>query len=74
MNISCTLNLFPLSSGKEVMRILNFNKLNRFQKQPPQGFYIKRYAQKFRKIHRKPPVPESFFTKLLNFIKKETLA
>ena len=31
------------------------------QKQPPEVFYIKRYSQKFDKMHRKTPVPESLF-------------
>ena len=48
------------------------------QKQPPEVFYEKRYSQKFCKIHRKTPVPESFLIKLQaqagNFIKKEILA
>ena len=35
------------------------------QKQPPKVFYRKRCSQKFRKIHRKTPVPESLFYNLL---------
>ena len=31
-----------------------------FQKQPPELFFEKRCSQKFCKIHRKTPVPESF--------------
>ena len=31
------------------------------QKQPPEVFCKKRCSQKFRKIHRKAPVPESLF-------------
>ena len=33
------------------------------QKQPPKVFYIKRYSQKFRKIHKKTPVSDSLFNK-----------
>ena len=39
------------------------------KKQPPEEFCKKRCSQKFRKIHRKTPAPESFS---FNFIKKET--
>ena len=31
------------------------------KKQAPGMFYEERYSQKFRKIHRKTPVPESLF-------------
>ena len=41
------------------------------QKQPPEVFYVKKCSEKFRKIHRKTPVPEP---QACNFIKKETLA
>ena len=34
------------------------------QKQPPEVFYKKRCSYKFRKIHRKTPVPESLFNKV----------
>ena len=47
-----------------------------FQKQPPEVFYKKRCSQKFPKIHRKTPVPESFFlivAKNVTLLKKETL-
>ena len=49
------------------------------QKQPPEVFYKKRCSSKFRRIHRKTPVPENFFNKvaglrLCNFTKKESLA
>ena len=40
------------------------------KKQPPEEFFKKRCFQKFRKIHRKTPAPESLFS--FNFIKKET--
>ena len=40
------------------------------QKQPPEVFCKKRFSYKFRKIHRKTPVPEP---KACNFIKKESL-
>ena len=39
------------------------------QKQPPEVFCKKRCSQKFRKIHRKTPVPESLFKIFLNFAK-----
>ena len=42
------------------------------QKHPLDMFYKKKCSEKFRKIHRKTPVPEFPFNK--NFIKKETLA
>ena len=38
------------------------------QKQPPEAFCKKMCSWKFHKIHRKTPVPETFFNK------KETLA
>ena len=34
------------------------------QKQPPETFYEKGCSQKFHKIHRKIPVPESLFNKI----------
>ena len=48
-----------------------------YQKQPTEVFFVKRCSQKFHKIHRKTPVPESFFKKnrlwhrcfLVNFVK-----
>ena len=53
------------------------------QKQPPEAFCKKMCSWKSHKIHRKTPVPETFFNKELlkkrlwpqacNFIKKETL-
>ena len=50
-----------------------------FQKQPPEVFHEKKFSWKFRKIHRKTPVPEYLFLIKLqalscNFVKKETLA
>ena len=42
------------------------------QKQPPEVLYEKKVSYKFRKIHRKTPVSDIFFTS--NFIKKETVA
>ena len=45
------------------------------QKQPPEVFCKKRCSEKFRKIPRKTPVPESLFCpQSWNFIKEETLA
>ena len=44
------------------------------QKQPPEVFCKKRCSLKFRKIHRKTPVPESLFKLSCNFFKKEILA
>ena len=40
---------------------LSKKKLFTVQKQPPEVFYIKRCSQKFDKIHRKTPVPESLY-------------
>ena len=34
------------------------------QKQPPEAFCKKMYSWKFYKIHRKTPVPETFFNKV----------
>ena len=34
------------------------------QKQPPELFYEKRCSYKLHKIHKKTPVPESFFNKI----------
>ena len=34
------------------------------QKQPPEMFYKKRCSEKYHKIHRKAPVPESLFNKI----------
>ena len=49
------------------------------QKWPSEVFFAKRCSQKFHKIHRKTPVPESLFKQSCkpeasNFIKKKTLA
>ena len=49
------------------------------QKQPPELFYEKRCSYKLHKIHKKTPVPESFFNKIADLraatlLKKETLA
>ena len=37
------------------------------QKQPPEVFYKQLCPQKFREIHRKTPLPESFLIKLQAF-------
>ena len=42
------------------------------QKQPPEAFRKKMCSWEFHKIHRKAPVPETFFNKV--FIEKEALA
>ena len=39
------------------------------KKQPPEVFYEKRCSLKFRKIHRKTPVPESLFNKVAKFLR-----
>ena len=49
------------------------------QIQPPEVFFKKKWSEKFQKIHRKTPVPESLFLIKLqgeacSFIKKETQA
>ena len=51
------------------------------QKQPPEAFCKKMCSWKFDKIHRKTPVPETFFNEVAglrpqacNIIKKEALA
>ena len=41
--------------------LLTLSLQNNFQKQPPEVFCKKRCSQKFRKIHRKTPVPETLF-------------
>ena len=43
------------------IEITQWNGAINKQKQPPEVFYKKRYSQKFRKIDRKIPVPESLF-------------
>ena len=43
------------------------------QNQSPRRVLLKRCSQKFRKIHRKTPVPESLFNNAYNFIQIETL-
>ena len=48
------------------------------QKQPPEAFCKKMCSRKFQKIHRKTPVPVTFFNKVAAFrpatlLKKETL-
>ena len=53
------LSLGKLSS-KEIGSILILNIFKK-QKQPPKVFFKKRCSQKFRKIHRKTPVPEPLF-------------
>ena len=51
------------------------NLFENTQKQPPNVFYEERCSQKFHKIHRKTPVPQSLFKpQACKFIKKETLA
>ena len=47
------------------MNMKIFSKLDFLKKQPPKAFCKKRCSQKFHKIHRKTPVPESFLIKLL---------
>ena len=42
------------------------------QKQPPEAFRKKMWSWEFHKIHRKAPVPETFFNKV--FIEKEAVA
>ena len=44
---------------------LNYNCLNKKQKQPPEVFFRKTCSQKLCKVHRKTPVPESFSVTLL---------
>ena len=56
--------------NKIIMIVILLN----IEKQPPEVFFKKRCSQKFFKIHRKTPVPESLFYQSCNFIKKETLA
>ena len=41
-----------------------------YQKQSPEAFRKKRCFQKFRKIHRETPVPESLFLRSTNLLKK----
>ena len=43
-------------------------------KQPPEVFYKEKCSYKFRKIHRKTPVPEFHFNIKLQLYKKEILA
>ena len=49
----------------------DFHKINlsvfkvSFQRQPSEVFCKKKYSWKFRKIHRKTPVPESLFNKVV---------
>ena len=49
--------------------VLFYDNFLKFQKQSPEVFCKKRCIYKFRKIHRKTPVPQA-----CNFIKKDTLA
>ena len=59
---------------------LSRNGIIKIQKQPLEVFCRKRCCQKFCKIHRKRPMPETFLIKLqtspqaCNFIEKEPLA
>ena len=63
--------LFPLLSRNNLLSnnkykgvtYLDIHKLseNFVKKQPPDVFYEKSFSWKFRKIHRKAPVPESLF-------------
>ena len=54
--------------------LLDFFTLLKVQKRSSRGVLQKRFSQKFYKIHRKTPVPESQRPQVCNFIKKETLA
>ena len=50
--------------NEETVFIIALGKMQ-IQKQPPEVFCKKRCSEKFRKIHKKTPVPESlFFIKL----------
>ena len=57
----------PYSGGSLILRFPESFAATPFfqrfddQKQPPEVFYEKRCSWKFRKIHRKTPVPESLF-------------
>ena len=58
-------NLLPLQLTVILPMILKIMILRNFiQKQAPRGVLLKRCSWKFRKIHRKTPVPESFLLKL----------
>ena len=50
-------------------KFLSNKQSSHIQKQSPEVFFKKRCSQKFRKIHRKTPVPESLFQPA-NFLKK----
>ena len=70
---------YLLNQGGEAYLIHLRPVLHFMQKQPPEVFCEKRCFQKFRKIHRKTPVPENTLKTLentlaCNFIKKESLA
>ena len=65
-----TLYLESVSIFREGLWWCSLVSLDIRQKQRPEVFCTKRCYQKFRKIHRKIPVPES---QACNFIKKETL-
>ena len=43
------------------LKYMFFDSLLQIQKQPPKVFFEKRCSQKFRKIHKKTPEPESLF-------------
>ena len=46
--------------NEETVFIIALEKMQ-IQKQPPEVFYKKSCSEKFRKIHKKTPVPESPF-------------
>ena len=46
------------------------NKVLSDQKQPPEVFYKKGVLKNIAKIHRKTPVPKSFFNKVAGFYEK----
>ena len=58
-----SVNSLPFSIRDIFSELFDLSKKKLFtvQKQPPEVFYIKRCSQKFDKIHRKTPVPESLF-------------
>ena len=47
--------------NEETVFIIALGKMQ-IQKQPPEVFCKKRCSEKFRKIHKKTPVPESLFS------------
>ena len=70
MSVCCPLKWWryriPVSSKQLSFKMVAFSNtciliITQLKKQPPKVFYKKRFSEKFHKIHRETPAPESLF-------------